>query len=118
MNSKIEKMLVAINHSVGTIIAVIYTLKIDLSSINPQFNDTFSLLVGIPIAALLLGTPLWIVSQIIIASFTKQSNAMNKPNHLNASKSAFNAIGIATAYTTILYILGLTDTCLIMSILP
>lgn len=118
MNTKTEKLVVAVNHSVGTLIAVVYTLKIDLSTVKPQFNDIFSLLVMLPITALLLGTPLWIVSQIIIECSAKGIKAKDHPDYLNASQSAFNAIGIATAYTMLLYLLGLTDTCLLMALLP
>lgn len=100
-----EKFIVGMNYFIGFLIAAKYTMMIDFSNINPHFNDWLLLVFFWFFTTVLAGTPLFCLSVMLDHKtgkyFTKEE--------LFTSRSGLDSIGIATAYTMVLYLLGLTD---------
>ena len=99
------KIIISINYFIGLAIAIKYTVLINLSNIQPHFNEWLMLLFLLFFTAVLFGTPLFCLAVIL---YPKQSKHASD-EELFVYKSGFNAIGIATAYTMLLYFFGLTN---------
>ena len=99
-----EKLAVTINVLLSLIIAIKYTLKISLENIRPNFDMWFTLAILHLFTTFLFGTPLFCLSHAICFN---QKRSVNSEQFVTAS--AFVSIGIATAYTMMLYLFGLTD---------
>ena len=99
-----EKFSLFINITVSVAIAIKYTLKISFTDITPNF-DVWLMLVFLHLfTTMLFGTPLFCIYKAIC--FNQKSSIDNEQF---MSCSAFVSIGIATAYTMLLYLFGLTS---------
>ena len=100
-----EKLIVCINYLIGFVIALKYTVLIDFANVQPHQTDWLMLVFLLFFTAALLGTPLFCLAVILNPKRSKHFT----DEELFVYKSCFNAIGIATAYTMLLYFFGLTN---------
>lgn len=110
MNVFAKKLIKGANYFVGLIIAITYTLKIDTASIAPHYSDWLMLIILLVFTSMLFGTPLWILSNIAISCSSKSTEVLLDSEAIAVSCASYDAIGVSTAYTMVLYFFGLTDT--------
>lgn len=99
-----EKLAVTVNVLCGLVIAIKYTLQISFENIQSNFDMWFILVVLHLFTTGLFGTPLFCLSHAICFN---QKQSVNNDDFVTLS--AFVSIGVATAYTMLLYLFGLTD---------
>lgn len=101
-----QKIIIGINYFIGLVIAAKYTMLIDLYAMHNHFDEWLKLVFLLFFTTAIVGTPLFCISCILdhskINSYTEES--------LFTLRSGLDAIGVATAYTMLLYLLGFTDT--------
>lgn len=100
-----EKFIVGMNYFIGFLIAAKYTMMIDFSNISPHFNDWLLLVFLWLFTTGIVGTPLFCISVML----NPKKGKYFTEEELFTSRSGLDSVGIATAYTMVLYLLGLTD---------
>ena len=115
-NSKVEHILDSINFSIGFGLCIYYTFKINLTFSSEHTVSIFALFAIWCITTILFGSILSVFSQFasfVIAQCKEDPKVFKRgyipPGFESGTRSAFLSVGFATAYTMVLYYVGLTE---------